>query len=570
MRCATYIGRVGALAFALGVGTGLAATPWVASAHSDDSVASSSASPDTPSESGSKRGVEVSSPGPDTTAAADAADADADADADSTTSETTEPAETTETDTSDRGREGNDDDASDSTSAPDGPAVPDEDVDADTPTTEATEPTPATAVTDITMTAADTMAPVADSPPTMPAEAPALLTLAVVARRDAEKVVDAVPPADRTETELVTDTPPARTVTAPLDATPEPPVFTGEPSIVSEILSATFGFIGAIGNFFGVDLIFPVTGLLSSDSPPWFTTIGLNVEQREQEGMTVWSLRSPSSTSEEIVIAVHGGGLVLQPTVFNWLAYGAIAANTGATVLVPMFPQLPQGTAATVVPAMADLITAQIDQHGTENISVFGDSSGGNIALVTVQEMVRRGDAVPSRMVLSSPGTDATLSNPGIKDVDDPVLSAAPTLATVLKNSQLWADGLDLTDPLVSPLFGSLAGLPPTTVYAGSRDVVAPDVLLLREKALATPGADFTFVLRNGEPHDFAILTILPETAALLPDIYLQLGIVAEPAEAKYAENQCGGPRYGNSDDVSVCGLSPDGGQSPLVRKDNR
>ena len=205
-----------------------------------------------------------------------------------------------------------------------------------------------------------------------------------------------------------------------------------------------------------------------------------------------------------------------------------------------------------MVPAMADLITAQIDQHGTENISVFGDSSGGNIALVTVQEMVRRGDAVPSRMVLSSPGTDATLSNPGIKDVDDPVLSAAPTLATVLKNSQLWADGLDLTDPL------------------GSRDVVAPDVLLLREKALATPGADFTFVLRNGEPHDFAILTILPETAALLPDIYRQLGIVAEPAEAKYAENQCGGPRYGNSDDVSVCGLSPDGGQSPLVRKDNR
>ncbi len=199
-------------------------------------------------------------------------------------------------------------------------------------------------------------------------------------------------------------------------------------------------------------------------------------------------------------------------------------------------------------------------------LTLCGMSVG--VAMVVVVSGLGRGAQLRIESQIESAGPTHGLA--GIKDVDDPVLSAAPTLATVLKNSQLWADGLDLTDPLVSPLFGSLAGLPPTTVYAGSRDVVAPDVLLLREKALATPGADFTFVLRNGEPHDFAILTILPETAALLPDIYLQLGIVAEPAEAKYAENQCGGPRYGNSDDVSVCGLSPDGGQSPLVRKDNR
>ena len=95
------------------------------------------------------------------------------------------------------------------------------------------------------------------------------------------------------------------------------------------------------------------------------------------------------------------------------------------------------------------------------------------------------------------------------------------------KTAQLWADGLDLTDPLVSPLYGSLAGLPPTAVYAGSIDVVAPDVLVLRDKALATPGADFTFILRKGEPHDWAVLTLLPETIAVLPDIYQQLGIAA-------------------------------------------
>ena len=56
-----------------------------------------------------------------------------------------------------------------------------------------------------------------------------------------------------------------------------------------------------------------------------------------------------------------------------------MARNTGATVIVPIYPLAPQGTAATVVPAMADLISSQIDQHGAENVSVYGDSAGGDI-----------------------------------------------------------------------------------------------------------------------------------------------------------------------------------------------
>jgi len=130
---------------------------------------------------------------------------------------------------------------------------------------------------------------------------------------------------------------------------------------------------------------------------------------------------------------------------------------------------------------------------------------------------------VPSHMVLSSPALDATLSNPAVGLVDDPIFAGIGS--DLKKFGQLWAGDLDLTDPLVSPLYGSLAGLPPTTVYAGGRDIAAPDVLVLQDKALATPGAEFTFVLRNGEPHDWVVVTLLPETQAVLPDIYQQLGI---------------------------------------------
>jgi len=228
-------------------------------------------------------------------------------------------------------------------------------------------------------------------------------------------------------------------------------------------------------------------------------------------------------------VAIPGSAFIFSPTIFHWFNYAAMASNTGATVIVPIYPLVPQGgTAGTVVPAMADLISAQIDQHGADNVSVHGDSLGGTIGLAAVQELVRRGDSVPSHMVLISPALDLTFSNPAIQFVDDPVFSRQ--LPTAHKNPQLWAGDLDLTDPMVSPLFGSLAGLPPTAVYFGNLEIFAPDGLVLQDKALATQGADFTFILRKGEIHDWALNTILPETIAVLPDIYQQLGLIGSEA----------------------------------------
>lgn len=348
-------------------------------------------------------------------------------------------------------------------------------------------------------------------------EPPAQRSLRVLDRQDVRVSSAQVVAVNASASQLASESAPVET---------QPATFTGKASVISQVFSAVFAAVGALGNAVGTDLSFPVTRLLMSARPPWITTMGLTVQSSEFEGMPVWTLQSSDPSGKEVV-GIHGGALILQPLIFNWLSYAAIARETGATVIVPIYPLVPQGTARTVVPAMADLISAHIDDKGADNVSVFGDSSGANIALTAVQELVRRGHSVPTHMVLASPPLDASLSNPAIPLVHDALFSSRHTVAVVLDSSRQWADGLDPSDPLVSPLFGSLAGLPSTTVYAGSRDVVAPDVLLLQDKAAATPGADFSFVLRKGEPHDFAVVTLLPETRALMPDIYRQLGLTS-------------------------------------------
>ncbi|ORW98774.1 hypothetical protein AWC29_03830 [Mycobacterium triplex] len=279
-----------------------------------------------------------------------------------------------------------------------------------------------------------------------------------------------------------------------------------------------FRLLRSLAGLVGVDLSTRVNELLASRRPPRNATRGVTVQYREFSGWDLCTLR-PEAPSGKHVLAIHGGAFVCEATVLHWRDYAAIARHTAATVVVPAYPLAPHGSAGTVVPRIADLITSMIGQHGPNNVSIYGDSAGGGIALCAAQELVRRNATVPARMVLLSPLLDATLSNPDIRSVNDPVLSAE-----LLKSSfALWAADLDLADPLVSPLYGSLSGLPPTAVYAGSLEVLGPDALALQQKSLITPDADFSFDLRNGGMHDWAMTSWLPEARAVRSQIYHQL-----------------------------------------------
>jgi triacylglycerol lipase len=302
--------------------------------------------------------------------------------------------------------------------------------------------------------------------------------------------------------------------------------FTGQPSRNTKIAIAALRAVGAATNSLGIDFGTQIAPLMAFDHPPSFMTSDLDVQRNDFAGLPVYFIRSGSCSSKHVV-ALHGGAYVVEPTLNHWSAYAELARRARATVIVPMYPlaSTPHGRAQNVIPVVADLISAQIMQHGQNNVSVYGDSAGGGMALSVSQLMVSRGDPTPGRMVLISPWLDVTLSNPSISSIDDPVLRAASMQRAGLQ----WAGDLSPTHPYVSPVYGSLHGLPPTSVYCGNMDLLAADVLRLREAALATPGSEFTFVLRNGAIHDWAMggVTKSSESAAVQQDIYEQLGLTA-------------------------------------------
>jgi triacylglycerol lipase len=264
----------------------------------------------------------------------------------------------------------------------------------------------------------------------------------------------------------------------------------------------------------------PPVKLFISNTPPKFLPLlfGETVQQTTFDGMSVVQI-TPAHPDGKYVVAIHGGAFIFPPSIFHWFDYAHMAAQTGATIEVPIYPLLQQGgTAGVVVPEMAGLISSEITAHGASNVSVYGDSAGGNLALAAAEYLVANNEAVPGSMVLLSPWLNVALNNPNIGFVHDPLLPVGPGQAI----GKEWAGGLPENDYEVSPIYGSLKGLPPTYVYSGSLDSLGPDVVVLDENA-ATQGAPFSFVLRTGDIHDWILLS--PDGFGYLPQIEQELGI---------------------------------------------
>ena len=253
-------------------------------------------------------------------------------------------------------------------------------------------------------------------------------------------------------------------------------------------------------------------------APAKWMVRGATVELSDHRGWPLYTLRPTSTDSGKIVVAIHGGAYVGEISWTHWLSFSSIVRETGATVVVPIYPLAPKGTAASVIPHVADLFEEIVTEHGADSVGVVGDSAGAGLALAAMQELVTRGTPTPVGLVLISPWLDVTMSDKTGHTIDDPMLDSAGLASC----GRLWAGDLDPDDPRVSPLFGSLAGLPPTTVYAGSLDLLYSDALRLQERA-ATEGANISFVLREGLLHVWAGLGFLPESRAVRPQMHHQL-----------------------------------------------
>jgi len=196
----------------------------------------------------------------------------------------------------------------------------------------------------------------------------------------------------------------------------------------------------------------------------------------------------PSSRRDRHVLYLHGGGYVAGwPGLCRDLTW-RIAAQCGATLLAVDYRLAPEHPLpAALEDALAAYRWLLAGGAAPNTIALVGDSAGGGLALALMLRLRDEGVPLPAAAVVVSPWTDLALTGESLRlnAGADPLLPAelAPRLVA------LCLGGADPCDPVVSPLYGDPAGLPPTLILVGGDDVLRDDAVRMADR-MRTAGCD--------------------------------------------------------------------------------
>ncbi len=229
-------------------------------------------------------------------------------------------------------------------------------------------------------------------------------------------------------------------------------------------------------------------------------------------------LAAPGADAGRVLLFLHGGGLEFG----SLRSDGELAARLGrAGRMRVLFPEYRLAPEHPFPAAVDDVLAAwrwlRTDQGlSAGSMAVTGDSAGGGLAVALLVATRDAGQALPAAAVLMSPTVDLTSSGASMTERADQDPISTPAMLRQFAADYLA--GADPKTPLASPLFASLAGLPPLLIQEGTADVLLSDSERLA-KAAAQAGVDVTLQIGEGLPHVYQLLLGTPEAAQATEEI---------------------------------------------------
>lgn len=214
------------------------------------------------------------------------------------------------------------------------------------------------------------------------------------------------------------------------------------------------------------------------------------------------------SDSRAVLVHAHGGAFTLYGA-SNFAGICArLSAATGLRVVSVDYTTAPFADWKEIQAEVLSVVTTLCSEgRSLKEIALFGDSAGGGLAVSTVLNMRDQGVGMPAAVLLWSPWVD--LTNEGdsaytLRDAD-PVLTYDGLLVT---GARAFANGLDLKDPRVSPLYADFSrGFPPTLIQEGTKTTFLSTSVRLYQ-ALEAAGAEPVIDMYEGMFHGFQYFQI--------------------------------------------------------------
>ena len=204
------------------------------------------------------------------------------------------------------------------------------------------------------------------------------------------------------------------------------------------------------------------------------------ITEKTCKGLSTYWFTNDGNAKDSIILYIHGGAFVNQPSPLHWRYVDKIARSTGTPLVMAVYPKAPVHQFTEAYDFLMAVYSEMLD-FGYTNIIFMGDSAGATLSIGLAMWLKEQNKPMPSKLVLLSPCVDMTLENSEILYVKqhDPML-AVPGILEIGKE---WSGGADLCDYRLSPIYGDLSELPPTLLLIGSYEILCPDARKFKELA---------------------------------------------------------------------------------------
>jgi epsilon-lactone hydrolase len=243
---------------------------------------------------------------------------------------------------------------------------------------------------------------------------------------------------------------------------------------------------------------------------------GVRIESSVVAGLPAENLVPEGADPSKIVLYSHGGGYVSGSCVDHRGFVATFAKTLGFPAMTYEYRLAPEHPYPAAIEDSLAVYRALLRTHRPEDILVAGESAGGGLCLALLLAIKKHLLPQPCAAVAITPWTDLTCSSEGYRTRN--AWSAAPRESWTVF-SHHYAGDADRRDPLMSPLHGDLAGLPPILVNAGTRDELYDEGEAFARRAQEA-GVEVVFRAGEGMLHCYPLLApMFPEAVDAMEEI---------------------------------------------------
>jgi len=187
------------------------------------------------------------------------------------------------------------------------------------------------------------------------------------------------------------------------------------------------------------------------------------------------------AAAKTVLLYLHGGGYFACSAQSHRPITVGFALH-GFRVLAPDYRLAPENQfPAAVDDAVAAYRGLLAEGHSPGSIVVAGDSAGGGLTLSLLLALREAGTPLPAGAALFSPWTDLAATGDSVRtNADRCAMFNGPDIGP---SARYYLGTTDPRNPLASPLYADLKGLPPLLIHVGEDEVLRDDSTRLAERA---------------------------------------------------------------------------------------